>query len=246
MPILDICQLEIRVRDLGRAGAFYRDGLGWRLTPTGDPIYAFADTGRLPPIGLLQTPHAGVPTGVVPYVRVEDAGAAADAVATQGGRVIIARVAAGTAGHWALTTDPWGNELGLWEPAPAWDPKPQGSVQHALLWVELRAPALAEAVRFYRKVCGWSFQVTPGVDDFAFWKSDRSPVGVGLAGGRRAARLRQLTPYFGTPDLTRSIRAVTAAGGSETVSARGGPEGGRFAVLADPDGNPIGLFEDSR
>lgn len=244
MPILEICQLEIRVRDLGRASAFYRDGLGWRLTPTGDPIYTFADTGRQPPIGLLQTPHAGVPTGVVPYVRVDDANGAADTVTRMGGRVIIARVAAGTAGHWALTIDPWGNELGLWEPGPQWDPKPQAPVRHPLVWVELRAPELAEAVRYYRKVCGWSFQVTPGVDEFAFWKGERSAIGVGLAGGQRAARLRQLTPYFGTPDLKGSIGGILAAGGSEVVGPRSGPEGGRFAVLADPDTNPIGLFED--
>lgn len=254
MQPLEICQFEYRCRDLARVAAFVRDGLGWRLTPAGEG-YVLANPGVPPVVGLMQTAHEEVPLGVTPYVRVEDAGVAFERALSLGARPLIGRTAAGEAGHWAHVLDPWGNELAFWEPArvvspPRWEP-----VHNPLVWYEIPVPDLEGAVRFYRQLCGWTFQVTPDVEDFAFFRDPRQPVGVGLVAGARARLLRELTPYAATPDLAAAVEIARAAGanvgpdgtrssGAELrVAPSRGPDGGRFAVLQTPDGNPIGLFE---
>jgi len=240
-----IQQIEFRGRDLERMKAFYHDGLGWEIRPAGEPLLAFALTGRLPLVQLLQTPIPEVPPGVVIYAEVPDCAAATEIAKANGAIVIIEPTVAGTAGTWSLVHDPWGNELGFWQSAPDWRPSPGAAVIHPIAWVELRAPDLVAAVRFYRKVCGWSFQVAAGVGDFAFYEASspgRPGVGVGLVGGERAARLQRTTVYAATSDIEASLAGLIAAGGKLSVEPSPGPEGGRFAVVADPDGNPIGLF----
>ncbi len=242
MPPLEICQFEFRCRDLSLAATFVEEAFGWRLTPAGVG-YVLANPGRPPVIGLMQTAHAEVPTGVTPYVRVADAGEAFKTALALGGRGLIGRTPAGAAGYWAHVLDPWGNELAFWEAARAVTPPHVDPVHNPLVWYEIPVADLAAAARFYRQLCGWTFQVAPGVEAFAYFRDTRQAVGVGLVGGPRGERLRELTPYAATPDLEAAVAMACAAGAAIRTGPEGGPEGGRFAVLTTPDGNPIGLFE---
>lgn len=235
-----IVQLELRVRDLARACAFYAEAFGWRVTVTHPGAYALADTGRLPLIGLMQTADDGVPIGAVPYARTPDAGASAALVRELGGSVLADRTDAGS-GFWAHTLDPWGNELAFWEPRSLTDPALAGDGRHPITWIELRAPRLADAVAYYRRLCGWHFQVSPGAEDFAF-AAERGQVGVGLVGGPRAELLTALTPYVRVADLDETARRVHALGGQLSATRARATAGGTFRIFTDPSGNTLGLF----
>jgi predicted enzyme related to lactoylglutathione lyase len=243
MTMLDICQFEIRCSDLSRTLMFFRDGLGWHIRGSGDPTYVFANPGRPPLVGLMQIANEDVPIGVTPYVLVSDAEKALEQAVALGAHPLIGRTAAGEAGFWSHALDPWGNEIAFWEPAGEWAPPREEPVRNPLIWYEIAAPDITAAVKFYRQLCGWTFQVSPGVDGFAFFRDVRSPVGVGLVGGERAALLKQLTPYAIAVDFDDTVKNALEAGGRIRVPVTTGPEGGRFVVLETPDGNPIGLFE---
>lgn len=239
----DIVQVEIRNRDIARAASFYEHAMGWLVVESGDTGYRVALTGLRPIVGLQQTPHERVPVTSVPFVGVDDAIASAEAVKELGGRVIISGAKAGAAGTWSMTMDPWGNELGFWQSSPDWNPTLGADVVHPVAWVEIAAPDLAAAVRYYRRACGWTFQVSPEVDDFAFFQK-KGAVGIGLVSGERGARLSKTTVYLATPDLEASVAAALAAGATLRVEPTVGPEGGTFAVINDPEGIPIGFFQD--
>ncbi|MCC6620723.1 MAG: VOC family protein [Deltaproteobacteria bacterium] len=242
MDPLEICQVEIRVRSLEVAATFYGECFGWSMQVMPEAGYAICDTGGPPIMGIMQTANDSVPTGVVAYLLVKDAGAAADRAQELGGRVLLPRTQSGESGWWSHTIDPWGNELAFWEPRGVFAPRFVGDGRHAMTWLELRAPELAAAVRYYKKLAGWSFQVRPSIDDFAFFKGGGRG-GIGLVGGEKGQRLAGPTYYVTAPDFEAVLKRVTAHGGRLRVPSARAPDGERFAVAEDPDGNPVGLFE---
>jgi len=242
MSPLEIAQIEIRVRSLQRSAAFYGETFGWNMQVMPASGYAVCDSGGPPIIGIMQTANDSVPTGVVPYLLVKDAEAAARRAEELGGRVLLPRTASGTSGWWSHTVDPWGNELAFWEPSGLYAPRFIGDGKHVMTWLELRAPDLAAAVRYFKQLAGWSFQVRPGIDDFAFFKGGGRG-GVGLVGGDKGLRLSGPTFYVTAADFDALLARATRDGGRLRVPSARAPDGERFAVIEDLDQNPIGVVE---
>lgn len=242
---LEFGLVEIRTRDMARARAFYEAAFGWAATPVGDGGYAFMDTGKQPLAALYEIGSGDAPVGVTPYLLAPEIDRVLDDVTKLGGEVIAPKGEWGSIGWWANTSDPWGNEIALLQTRSAWAPSYRAAPNHPIVWAELRAPDLQSAVRYYKRVAGWNFQVKPGVDHFAFRSAGSHPVGVGLVSGARAELLGQLTIYARVDDLTAVGERVSRAGGSLSQHSKSAPETGRIRIAYDPDGNGIGLFEDS-
>jgi len=236
-----IVQVEIRVRSLERAVAYYNQVFDWNIQVVAPNSYAVCDTGHLPIVGLMQTANPDVPTGVVAYVGTDDAEAAARRAEAEGARILMPKAVEG-AGTWSHIVDPWGNELAFWQSNYP-NPKLVGSRKNRLSWMELRAPDLPTSVRFYNRVCGWDFQIMPNVDDFAFCSHPQRAVGIGLVGGERANHLREVTVYAEVPNVLDTTPRVEAAGGSVSGQVGTAPEGRRFRIMRDLDDNPMGLVE---
>ncbi|MCA9516702.1 MAG: VOC family protein [Myxococcales bacterium] len=241
---LEIGLVEIRTRDLQRAREYYEAVFGWTGTPVGDGSYAFLDTGKQPIAALYEIGNRDIPVGVTPYLLAPEIDDVLADVAKVGGEVLAPKSEWGAMGFWANTQDPWGNGVALLQPRSAWSPSYRAAPRHPIVWAELRAPDLQAAVRYYKRVAGWSFQVKPGVDHFAFRSAGSHPVGVGLVGGARADLLGQLTMYARVDDLTEVGERVGRAGGSLSQHSKTAPETGRIRIAYDPDGNAMGLFED--
>jgi len=120
---------------------------------------------------------------------------------------------------------------------------PQGS----FIWYELMSADPLAAKAFYAPVMGWSIETEPsGATDYRMIAAPDGLVGGVLtltpemvAGGARAMWIGYLT----VDDVDACVAAVTAAGGSVQMPAFDMPGVGRLAIIADPQGAPVGLHE---
>jgi predicted enzyme related to lactoylglutathione lyase len=115
------------------------------------------------------------------------------------------------------------------------------------LWHELLTTDPAAGAGFYSKVFGWNARPWEGDADYTMLTHGNGPVGGARVVGRDPLAdkvgLHWLT-YVGVPDLSAALAAVEAKGGRVIHPATGlSSDGGRYAVIADPQGATIGLYE---
>ncbi|MEW1658070.1 MULTISPECIES: VOC family protein [unclassified Streptomyces] len=111
-------------------------------------------------------------------------------------------------------------------------------------WVELGTSDVAAAAVYYRQVFGWHAEVEPRVEAGGYTLFS--------AGGAKVAAATALyapgqqtawTVTFATRDATALAASVTEAGGKVLVAPRDVHDLGRFAVLADPAGAVLALWQ---
>jgi predicted enzyme related to lactoylglutathione lyase len=109
---------------------------------------------------------------------------------------------------------------------------------------EIIANDQAAAQSFYSHVFGWSYQV--GADGFAYV---RFPVesrlllgGIGQANSAVPGFEPGHNFYLLVDDLDATIARAVEAGGTHYMPPTSA-DGYRFAMIRDPEGNPVGLIE---
>lgn len=109
-----VSYLRIPAPDPARSGAFYHAVFGWRIRTGGN---AFEDaTGHIIGHFMTDLPVAGE-AGVVPYVYVQDIDETLTRLAAVGGEVTTKPYPEGDL--WvAMTRDPAGNAVGVWQHGP--------------------------------------------------------------------------------------------------------------------------------
>ena len=110
----DVSYLRIAASDVGRSAFFYRTVFGWS---TDQDARRFADaTGHVIGHFMTDLPVAGE-AGVVPYVYVQDIDETLARVTGAGGEVTLDPYREGDL--WvAMTRDPAGNAIGVWQHGP--------------------------------------------------------------------------------------------------------------------------------
>ena len=113
----DVSYLRIAAPDPARSAAFYTAVFGWKVRKDSD---AFEDaTGHLIGHFMQDLPVAGE-AGVVPYVYVRDIDETLARIPPAGGEVATAPYPEGDL--WvAMTRDPAGNAIGVWQHGPRAD-----------------------------------------------------------------------------------------------------------------------------
>ena len=120
-----VVHFEIPFDDEERAGAFYTDAFGWKLTAMPEMKYVLVTTGpsdQGPPSepgfingGMLAR---GLPVGSpVVTIDVEDIDGSLSKIENLGGTVVSAKQPVGDMGFAAYFKDPEGNVVGLWQNA---------------------------------------------------------------------------------------------------------------------------------
>jgi predicted enzyme related to lactoylglutathione lyase len=111
--------VEIAVGDVGQAKAFYSKALGWTFNDYGpdyaglqDPTNPGQEFGGLNGDGATSGGHGGV----MALARTDDAERVQTAVEAAGGRIVLALYEY-PGGRRFTFADPWGNVLGVYEPA---------------------------------------------------------------------------------------------------------------------------------
>lgn len=232
--------VDLSTPDITTATRFYRDLLGWTITPEQSPMgdYYIGSVAGHQVAGMMQggPDQEGMPPVWTTFFHVEDVDATAERVLTAGGMVLeppfdlpAARV--------AVIADPTGAMFGIISgdaAAGRWLSDEPGSV----CWVELmsRDPAAAEA--FYAAVFDWKAETQPTVGAMytTFLRDGDAVAGMML--------MPDMVPpeapsywgvYFSVTDCAATEELAVALGA--TVDVPTTPiEPGHFAVLTDPTG----------
>jgi uncharacterized protein len=113
-----------------------------------------------------------------------------------------------------------------------------------LAWFEIMSPDADRARAFYTTLFDWKSEQPEGLDGYTLVDTVSEPLSVG--GGIGAAQ-GEMPPgiliYFRVDDLAATLARAGELGGSTLVGPTALPgDFGSFAVLADPDGNAVGLW----
>lgn len=111
-----------------------------------------------------------------------------------------------------------------------------------VIWFEIRVRDLGRAAEFYERLFGWSFEPLRSYDP-DYWTISTSGGGIRgalLLGEASGAGTRI---YVESADLNETVSRATELGGTVVQPQRSiGGGAGRFVVVADLDGNEVGLW----
>ena len=112
-----------------------------------------------------------------------------------------------------------------------------GEINH----IEFPADDPQRAMRFYEAVAGWKFGAMDGLPDYWMFRTSE---GYGGAVGRRGVTTGgQLRNYIEVSSIDDAVAASDQNGGTTVEPKSPIPGMGWYAVLRDPEGTEIGLFQ---
>jgi uncharacterized protein len=128
---------------------------------------------------------------------------------------------------------------------PLNDPPSTERLPGKLVWADLFTTDPDGATKFYTGLLGWTAApIEQKGKGYIIFSNDGKPV-AGLAPrtvkeGNHPARW---IGYFSVADIATAVTAVTQHGGKVYAAAHKFPDRGVQAIVADQDGNPIGLLQ---
>ena len=115
-----------------------------------------------------------------------------------------------------------------------------GEINH----IEFPADDLERARAFYEAVAGWEFGTMPEFPDYLLFRTSE---GYGGAIGKRDVTAgHTIRDYIEVASIDDALAAAERTGGTVKSPKRDIPGMGWFAVVVDPEGSEIGLFQSSR
>ena len=112
------------------------------------------------------------------------------------------------------------------------------TVRGRFVWHELYTPNRAGSQEFYGKVAGWTVQSWDQDPGYQMFAAKSGPLGGVVE--ERSGTPRWLA-YIGTTDVDATTDAATRLGGRVQTAPAPLPNGGRYAVLVDPQGAAFGV-----
>jgi predicted enzyme related to lactoylglutathione lyase len=225
--------VDLQTSDPDAAKAFYSSLLGWDYEdiPIGDgAAYSMArlQDHSVAAIGPLQ--GEGMPSHWNCYVTVADVDASAARAAELGATLLAEPFDVFDAGRMAAFQDPQGAVLSIWQ---AKENIGAGLVNAigALTWNDLISPDVAGSKAFYSELFGWQIQeIAPG----EYWSIAN--------GANRNGGMMPMPPgshpawnlYFAVDDVDATVARARELGGDAVMGPMDVPNGGRLAVLRDP------------
>ncbi|HEY0222822.1 MAG TPA: VOC family protein [Lactovum miscens] len=109
-------------------------------------------------------------------------------------------------------------------------------------WVEIVADDTAAAIKFYTELFGWTEQ-SIGDENFEYhilMNGDKT-IG-GLSGKMNPGQPSAWLTYLETDNIDATIKDINDNGGTTYMPPTAMP-GGRFTIISDPAGSPLGIVE---
>ncbi len=247
------CWVDLMSPDVDGSKAFYRAVFGWdledQLDDEGNRIYVMARQNGLNVCGIGGQPPGteGMPPVWNTYIAVRDPRATADAVAANGGSVVMPPMEVMDAGEMGVFSDPTGAVFSVWRP-----------IEHTgaqicnepdtWAWNELMSRDIATAREFYTKVFGWTYELMDMGEMGQYGVIEGGDNG-GLGGTMAMpADVPPMVPnhwavYFTVASMSATLDRVRAAGGTVAQGPFPAEGVGMVAVLHDPAGGSFCLLE---
>jgi predicted enzyme related to lactoylglutathione lyase len=240
---------ELVTPDLAAAERFYGGLFGWQFqaVPGLAAPYASALLNGSVVAALVEKP---LPAGAqgqsawLDFLAVADVGAAVSTATAQGGRVLMAAHEAPGRGQEALLADPQGAVFGVLASSSG-DPPDVLPDTGTFIWESLHAGDPLGEAAFYAKLFG--YQVFGGPPDgdgqhVLLASESYARASINVIPSHYAGR-GQWVSYVRVDDAAKASARAVGLGGQILVPARADRHGGMIAVVADPAGAPIGLFD---
>ena len=243
--------LDLSSSDPEGARTYYSKVFGWKVEVNPDPQYggyALAKAGGKDVAGIGPKMSAEAPSAWLVYIGTKDADETAKKAEVAGGKVIAPPMQVGPQGRMVVIQDPSGALLGAWEPGEMKGAQLMDA-PNSLAWAELSARGIDKTKPFYKQVFGWGAkqsEIGGGADSPPYTEFQHN--GESIAGGME---MMDMVPaqvpsywlaYFGADDVDKSFQKAIDAGGKEMLAPQEFP-GGRFAIVADPQGAAFGLLK---
>jgi hypothetical protein len=230
--------------DLEAARRFYGELLGWTSDPApiGNGQYHMIMNGT-EGIGGFRIAMPGMPSHWMSYLSVADVDATAAAALQAGGKLLMPPTDFSPMGIAATIADPQGAVFSVWKDAQGDREDRQPIDMGDWYWNELTTTDDQAAAAFYEAVFGYTRE-----------EMDMGPQGIYTIlvkdGVQRAGLMKHpqpgtppaWTPYLRVPDCDAAAAKAGSLGAQICVPPTDIPEVGRFALLLDPTGAPVGIM----
>lgn len=112
-----------------------------------------------------------------------------------------------------------------------------GDITH----IDIPVSDAEKATAFYSRLFGWRISAIPGFEDYPMWQAPNGISGGGLA--PRSADFSRPRSYVEVDSIDETVAAAKDAGGSLLMDKQPITDTSWWAVILDPDGNAVGLYE---
>ncbi|WP_336644429.1 VOC family protein [Microbacterium sp. USHLN186] len=112
-----------------------------------------------------------------------------------------------------------------------------GDITH----IDIPVTDLQRAGEFYSELFGWKIAEMPGYGGYPMWQAPNGISGGGLA--PRDEGFSQPRSYVEVDSIDETIAVAREAGATVLMDKQPINETSSWAVIVDPDGNHIGLYE---
>lgn len=233
-------------KDVHKAQGFFGELFNWgvKKVPMPDGDYAMISVGDRT-IGGYMVPPEGAPQNAhwLTHLQTTDAKATAKQIESLGGKILKAAFQVGDFGTMAIAADPNGAYLALWQPAKV-EPDP-APADHTFCWNELASANPEKSVAFYTKVGGFTdkpMDMGPMGTYHVLESSDGQPR-AGVMKQMMPEQPLQWLPYVQVANTDATAEKAKKLGATIVLPPTDIPNVGRFAVLVDPQGCPIGIIK---
>jgi predicted enzyme related to lactoylglutathione lyase len=114
-------------------------------------------------------------------------------------------------------------------------------VPNPIVHFEIAGEDPAKLQSFYRDLFDWTIDANNPMS-YGFAKTGEGSLSGGILQGH-GPMTHYLTLYIQVPDLDAHLKKIEAHGGRTVLSPTNIPNGGTFALFADPAGNVVGMFK---
>ena len=245
------CWLELSTTDQNADKGFYSSLLGWASQdfPMGpnDFYTMFQLEGRDTAAAYTMRPEQrsqGVPPHWMIYIAVESADNAASRVAQLGGKLLAPPCDVYDIGRMAVVQDPTGAVFALWQPKSHTGTGIAG-VPGTLCWADLVTTDPARAKEFYTGLFGW--RIIKGENDPSGYLHIAN--GEKFIGGIPPANFRDpnVPPhwlaYLVVSNCDETAAKAKQLGAKTHLAPMTMEKVGRMAILADPQGAVLALYQ---
>jgi hypothetical protein len=241
---------DLTTSDQAAASEFYRALFGWDVEVGGAEYggYGMCTVHGRPVCGMGQAvPGTEAPPAWTTYLAVEDADKAADAIAANGGTIVMPPMQVGDQGRMAIAQDPTGAYFGIWQAGEHYGAQIVNE-PGAVVWNECMTRDPQRAREFYAAVFGYTYRPVEGADDYVMIDGDGPGGTVGGIGGMDPGMAAETPPHWMAYFLVSSADEAAATARRQGGTVLAGPTDtpfGRMAVIRDPQGATFSIMEDT-
>jgi predicted enzyme related to lactoylglutathione lyase len=113
-------------------------------------------------------------------------------------------------------------------------------MSHPVVHFEIRARDVDQQRAFYANLFGWQVGEPDGPTQYRMVSTGPDAISGGMVPSANATP--SLTFYVQVEDLEGTLQRAASLGAGTTLPPTPLPNGGRFAVMRDPEGNELGLL----